>query len=523
MTKNLLKISLPFLIFLMTAINMELFAVKQDSIQSSLSSEKILHLKTLWSESENAAGLWFFDLNNQIRKASLNFHRGNGSYHRFQEEQEQNKYGFYTNGYALLKNWKFYGDFNYYGQKDKDTKWVDVLVPYNDNPYTLGDENGGKYVKEYFNMSTKGAWQVKQKLNIGFEVNYQTGVGARRKDPRPENKTTSFNIKPGIIYTANKLNFGLNFRFQTAKEDITFENVTDSIYTYYHFKGLGAFTGSQEEDERTHESILIGGGIQFGFNGNKIRNLTEINFYRKETDIKRGETYPLQVVLLEKFKTDVTSTFFINNTKTTINKLKLFFSDKHIYGHEPVVEPQLLQESYQWATVGKYTLYWYQENRFGLNYSYYKLHDNNHINWGASLNGDITTSQTTYYFIPEKNEQQLNYFTINAAFEKEFITQPTDIVVSFNGGIQKGFNSSLEFVNDEPLLETVNTEFVQHDFDYFNERLLQFGAGIQFGKKVHLYKSSAQLFLSSEFNRQVSQMNSTTNRNSFTIKLGINF
>uniref|UniRef100_UPI003217558C DUF6850 family outer membrane beta-barrel protein n=1 Tax=uncultured Draconibacterium sp. TaxID=1573823 RepID=UPI003217558C len=523
MTKVVLKISLLYFFFLMTGINQKLIAIDTDSIQSSLSSEKILYLKTLWSESNNAAGLWYFNVQKRLGKAELNFHLEEGEYHRLQGAEKQNKYGFYTDGYAALKNWKFYGDFNYFGQKDLGAQWVDVLDPFDDNPYILGDASKTRYTKEYFDMNAKGAWNINSRFNMGFEVNYKTGVGARRKDPRPENTSTSFDIKPGIIYTFKHVNIGANFHFQTAKEDITFENITDSIYSYFHFKGLGAFTSSQEEDERSQESTLMGGGLQFAFNGDKFRNLTEVNFYQKENDIKRGKTYPLQVVLFEKFQTDISSVFIINPSQLTANKLQLYFNDKHIYGHEPVVDPQLIQQSYQWKTVGKYTLYWLQENNFGLNYSYYKLHDNNHINWGASFNSSITKSQSKYYFIPEKNNQELNYFTLNTTLEKEFITQPADIVLSFSSGIRKGFNSSLELVADESLLETVNSELVQHDFDYFNERLIQFGGKIQFGKNINIYHTSTQLFLTAEYNRQTSQMHSNSNRDNFTIQLGINF
>lgn len=523
MIKYYIKISFPFLILLVAGSNLKLYASENDSIKTSLSSEKIVLLKTLWSDSDNAAGLWYYDLNNGIGKVALGFHHDEGDYHRFQDAQEQNKYEFYTNGYALLKRWKFYGDFNYFGQKDRGAQWTDVLEPYDDNPYTLGNKNGAQYNKEYFRMSAKGAWQISTKFNMGFDVNYQTGVGARRKDPRPENKATCFEIKPGIIYTLKKVNFGLNFHFQTAKEDITYENVTDSTFTYFHFKGLGAYTNTQDDDDRSQESITIGGGLQFAFNGDKITNLTEINFHQKETDIKRGETFPLQVVLLEKFQTNVTSTFFFNPNQSIINKLKLYFTDKHIYGHEPVVEPQLIQETYQWSTVGKYTLYWHKENGFGLNYSYYKLQYNNHINWGATLDGNITTSESSYHFVPEKNEQHLNYFTFNAAFEKEIITQAANILLALNGGYRKGFNSSFEIVEEESLLDNVNTEFVQHDFHYFNEQLIQLGGEIQFGRNINLYKSAAQLFLSAKCKHMVSQMHPTTNRNIFTIKLGLNF
>jgi hypothetical protein len=285
---------------------------------------------------------------------------------------------------------------------------------------------------------------------------------------------------------------------------------------------LGSYTLSTEKDVRSSESDLFGGGLQINFNGNKITNLTEVNFHRKATDIKRGKTYPLQVVLLEKFNTSVTSTFLFSPSEKSVNKLTLHFNDKHIYGHEPVVEPKLEQVSYQWSTVAKYTLYWFDEQEFAIDYSYYKLVDSTHFNWGGKVSGKVITSNSSYYFVPEANEQTLNYFVFDGTFEKEFQAKLNTLILSFDGSYRKGFNSSFEIVNDESLLENINTDFVEHDFDYYNSQLLQFGGSVQFGRIVKIYKSPVQLFLSADYKRLISKMNNT-NRDIFSLKLGINF
>ena len=500
------------------------YANSNDSIQqkTSLSSEKILNLKTVWTKSSNAAGLQFFDIQNKIAKAYINFNHENGDFHLFQQEKENSELGFYTNGYLNFNRWKFYGDFNYFKQTCEDAKWVDVLEPYNDNPYILGDSAGGTYYKEYFKMRGKAAYQINEALTFGFDVKYKAGVGARRKDPRPSNEITSFDIIQGLIFNFNKIKLGANFRYEGGKEDIELSTVTDNIFNFYHFKGLGAYTMSTEKDVRSSESNLFGGGLQFNFNGNKITNLTELNFHKKTTDIKRGKTYPLQVVLLEKFNTSVTSTFLFSPSEKTIKKLTLHFNDKYIYGHEPVVEPKLEQVSYQWSTLAKYTLYWHNEQEFAIDYSYYKLVDANHFNWGGKVTGKVVTSKSSYYFVPEANEQTLNYFEINGNLEKEFQAELNTIILSFDGSYRKGFNSSYEFITEESLLENVNSNFVKHDFDYYNSQLLLFGGSFQYGRMVKIYKSPVQLFLSANFKRLVSQMNNT-NRNIFSIKLGMNF
>ncbi len=523
--KEILKNSTRLLLIVAAVASTNLlFAGEPDSLrqQTSLSSEKIVHLKTVWDGSANAASLQFFDIRQKIGKATLNYNYENGDLHRYQQERKLNEIGFFTNGYVTLKRWKFYGDFNYSNNKNEAVNWTDVLNPYNDNPYILADSIGGTYHKEFFKMRTKAAWQINNRFIFGVDMNYKAGVGARRKDPRPKNTTTTFNIAPAIIFTFNKMKLGANFRYQTSKEDIEITTVTDSVYDYFNMKGLGAFSVSTEKDRRSHESNLFGGGIQIGYTGNKISNLTEASFYRKATDIKRGVSFPLQVVLLENYTTGIASTFMFLHNKNTINKIKIHFTDKHIYGHEPVVEPKLEQHSYQWETLAKYTLYWHNRQQYGVDYSYYKLVNANHFNWGTTLAAQITNSQTTYYFVPETNEQSLNYFQIKGAFEKEFQTEKNTLVVSINSSYRKGLNSSYKIVSDKILLETVHSELVKHDFNYFNNPLVQVGGSFQFGRVIHLYKSPVQLFFSGRYSRLIAKTDNK-NRDIFELKLGVNF
>ncbi|RIJ45973.1 hypothetical protein D1614_20865 [Maribellus luteus] len=511
------------LFFLALVMSFQTLAQKQDSLRNSLSSEKILLLNTLWSESGNAAGLQSFDIQYRLGTARLLYQHENGDYHRFQEGEKQNQYGFQTYGYQKLNNWKFYGAFSYYSQEEKKVKWVDVLNPYDDNPYTLGDGTGGTYRKEFFDMQVRGALKLSSLIDLGFDVKYQTGVGARRKDPRPTNKATEFDFKPGIVFRPGKFMAGLNLHLQTAKEDISLKTLSDSTYNFYHFRGMGVYSATTEMDDRSNQSTLLGAGLQLGWKGDRLSNLTEISFFQKETDIKRGKLSPIQLVLLEKFQTEAASTFILRNTSGSIHKLKLYFTDKHIYGHEPVMEPKATQEKFHWETIAKYVLYWHREDNFGFDYSWYTFQDRDHINWGVKAGAMITGSETSYYFVPEKNKQKLNQYKINAAVEKEISTSVADIILSANGAYRKGFNSRLNLVSDPALLETTHTEMVHHDFDYWNKGMTELGGKIQLARRVKMYEHRVQLYTGIDYTKRFSQMTGDPEKNSTSIQVGINF
>jgi hypothetical protein len=502
-----------------------LASAQVDSLEncSSVSSKKIVLLKTAWDESANPAALSYFNCSRNITSAYLWSKWGNGRYHRFQNGNAQRQTGFFTDGFVSLSRWNFYGSFNYFSQKDKNVKWVGVMNPYDDNPYTMGDSIGGNYSKEYFNMEGKSAYRLNERFTLGFGVKYLAGVGAKRKDPRPENTITSFEIAPGIIADFGKIKLGASFRYEGSKEDVEISTVTSNTYYIFHFKGLGVFSSTPGYDDLIHISDLLGGVLQFNFNTKLMDNLTEINFYKKSTDIKRGETYPLQMVLLEKFNTEAATTFLFRPGSNQVNKLKLFFSDKHLYGHEPVVEPKLEAVNYQWATAAKYTLYWHDKQQFGLNYSYYRVVDADHFNWGGIFGARVNTSKTTYYFVPEYNRQNLTLLYLDAALEKGLQLSSSELVFTLGGGYRKNLGSSLRLVADGSLLQTVNTAFVHHDFDYFAATLWNLGASAKIGKKISLYKTQVQVFWEGGYHLLISDLPGNPKWNSAEIKLGMNF
>ncbi len=490
---------------------------------SSVSSRKILLLKTPWEDSANPAALSYFNCGKRIATVYAWSDWAGGNYHRFQHGDELWQNGFYTDGFVSLGHWNFYGKFDYFVSSEKNVKWVDVMFPYDDNPYIIGDSIGGNYSREFFNMEGKGAYHLSDWATLGFDVKYLAAVGAKRKDPRPENTITSFDISPGVIFNLNKIKLGANFRYQGSKEDIEISTVTSNPFQVFYFKGLGVFSSTTEKDKRSNASTLLGGGLQINFDGNSIANVTEINFHKKITDIKRGTSFPLQIVSLERFQTEAATTFHFQPGSSRVNKLKLFFTDKHLYGHEPVVEPKSEQVNYQWSTVAKYTLYWHNEQQYGASYSYYHLLDDNHFNWGGVVEAKINPGETSYYFVPEYNRQKITLFHLNATFEKGFRLPASQIVLTVDGGYRFSHGNSLGIVEDEPLLKTVNTRFVQHDFDYLVTDSWNGGVTAKIGKNIMLGQSPAQLFLETGYRHVFSGLPGNQDWKTAECKIGMNF
>jgi hypothetical protein len=508
---------------LLTATQVLAYCGKGDFLtlsHTSLSTEKIMVLKSLWSESANAAALSCIDFGSRVAKAWLGYNNESGDYILFQEPKEFNRYGFYTNGYSKAGRWRFYGNFSYYNETSNRVRWVDVMEPYNGNPYTVGDSVGGNYWREYYNMEGKSSLMITDHLSLGLDLKYKGGVGTKRKDPRPENTITDFEFSPGLIWDFGKLKLGTSFRLESGKEDIEFDAVNDRKYDLFYFRGLGAFSSTTEEDGRYSQTMLLGGGVQGNVTGHSMDNFTSIHFSRQTTDIKRGDTYPLQMVLLDKYATEVSSLFLFNPEGKNISRLKLQYNRTKVYGQEPVVEPKLEEISWQWATAAKYTLYWNSSSDYGIGYTYYKIRDLHHFYWGGSIQGKYTTDNTTYYFVPEFNRQKIDQFFLAASFEKGFLTGKNQLVVTLNGGFRTSPFHNLKIVEDEKLRKTVQIDFLEHDYDYRVTNLWEAGLRMNYGREINLSGFPFQFFIETGYRRFSADQSC---KNLLSVNIGINF
>lgn len=517
-------ISLIVLLNIFSSNSLSAASTGSDSLKcSSLSSETILKLKTIWSGSDNAASLQFFDFDGHFGEVYAGYHAADGEYRLFQSPSKSHTYGFYSNGYVKEGKWKFYGNFNYHNSLGEKIKWVSVMEPYSGNPYTVGDSIGGDYWKEYFTMEGKISHSLSDRLAWGLDIKYDAGVGTKRKDPRPDNTITNFDIRPGIVLSFDKLKFGGNFRYQGGKEDIAFELVSGKKFDLFYFNGMGVFSSTIERDPRFAISNLYGGSLQVVFDSESIKNYTSASFDKKVTDIKRGKFDPLQIALVDNYSTEINSDFIFGSNNLRINRLGLNYLSTKIYGQEPVVKPELMQVTYQWSTVAKYTLFWNESSQYKLSYSFSKLHDADHMNWGARIEGSVYSDKTKYYFVPEYNQQEFNQFSIDGLFEKGMLFGQWETLFSIGGAYRSSFDNSLEIVSDETLLKTVNTDFVTQDFQYNTAGLWQIGASAKVGKQILINQSPVQLFMDAGYKLTVSDLPGDLKWKMVEFKLGMKF
>lgn len=523
MTIKTIYCPLVFLLFsLLSSTGKHLYSQPFDSC-TTLTTKKVMLLSTPWSESSNPAALSKFSCTRKIASAWAFSTIESGRYRRYRESESLSAYGFSTEGFLPLNNWNFYGSFEYSGKQETGVNHVLVMEPYDDHPYSLGDSIGGNYVKEYFSMSGRATRQVSPHLTAGLDLQYVSGTGAKRKDPRPENTITRFGISPGVIFTFHRINLGASVRYQSQREDIELSTVTGRDFDIFYFKGLGVYSTTTETDKWISTSNQYGGGLQLNIRGNRVENLTETGFDLKTTDIKRGSSYPLQIAEIRKDLVTFSTDFLFHGKSNTINGIILFYNDHRVYGHEPVVEPKLEQVNYQWSEVAKYTLHWDKNRNTGIRFRHYRLYKNNRINWGTTLESYYQAGETTYYFIPEYNHQKTSHLWIAPAIEKGVSVKSAELLLSFTGRFRKNLTSRLEITGEESLRKTVDYPLVLHDHTWLSARLWQLNPALEYGKHIVWNKSAIQFFTKAGYTLSISDITGQKYRKTLEIKCGVNF
>ena len=509
-------------VFLLFLSGMHLYSQPLDSC-TTLTTKKVMLLSTPWSESSNPAALSQFSCTRRIAAAWASSTLESGTYRRYRESESSASYGFSTEGFLPLSNWNFFGSFEYSGKQENSINHSLVMNPYDDHPYSLGDSIGGNYVKEYFSMSGKGTIQLLEMLTAGLDLQYVSGTGAKRKDPRPENTLTRFGISPGVIISLPKINLGVNLRYESRHEDIELSTVTGRDFDIFYYKGLGVYTSTTETDKWISASNQYGGGLQLNIKGTGLTNLTEFGFDLKTTDIKRGSSYPLQIAEIRNDVVRISTDFLFHRKTHLINRLMLFYEDKRVYGHEPVVEPKLEQVNYQWSQVAKYTLKWDLNRNAGFRYRHYQLNNDNRINWGTTVESMVQSGESTYYFIPEYNRQKTSQLWIASAVEKGISGKSSELLFSFTCRFRKNLTSQIEITEEESLRETVDLPFVLHDHAWLTAGLWQLNPAVTYGKQIILNKSAVQFFSNIGFTLNISDITGQKYRNMLEIKCGVNF
>ena len=254
---------------------------------NSFNSFKFNDFQNYWHPTDNAAGMTF-NLPQNITDFNAGLVQSNGDFHRIMEGSNAQDWLLSTKSVRKIDRFFLSGSFVYKNTQEEGGRWNGTFEPYRGNPYILGDSVANSvYRKESYLLSGGVATNLTPRLSAGCQIDYFAGIGAKQKDPRPENNVIRILINPGIIFHTEKFNMGVNLGYSNRKEEIEYiQYITENPdIAYFAFKGFGFYSKELEMNYyrfQNEKSLL--GGVQFETKKTRLPSLTEFKFkFGKET------------------------------------------------------------------------------------------------------------------------------------------------------------------------------------------------------------------------------------------------
>ncbi len=482
-----------------------------ETIRYNLLTFKQIEAGSPWLQSDNAAGL------SQMpelfpAEIKLGFNLNSGDFHSVFKGQSDHSYNFSSQSFRKINRTYLYGSFNYRKGFEKGLNFSNTNDPALNYPYLLTDTIGNDtYDREFFKLKTIISSPISGKLDWGMSFDYEVGVAAQNRDPRPENKVLQTNISPGLLFKANHYKIGANLIYGYYNEDIDVSVVEENMqYAMFQVQGPGIFNYHVSSSfYRLYQQHRFGGGMQFEWKSGSVSNLLHSNYiYSVQTidDGRKASTATWSVVKndaqMDGINWDLSDVFSFTEGKIN-HQLK---AQIHIINHRGTEFIQQLEK------VGKTDLeHWIT---YGKEQKYYSLRTNAEVSWQKLVKDDdnqmnsLLTAGLKYslfdekYYLPHFDQHYTNLL-LQASYLKMFAFASTSISTELKFNYQFNLNGNQNLMTSNFLVEKI---FVP-EFNYLTEEFVS--PGISIGYQLPLRKTFDQYFIKTD----IDWYHSTNGRN----------
>jgi hypothetical protein len=499
---NLKKIGLLFSLVLIVGTTLGNDKFKSTN---SFNSFNLYKLKNQWISTGNAAGIVFNPAEN-IGDVYGGLQFSDGDFYRTREAKENRELFLQSESYQKIKNLNFYGSFSYHNANEKGGLWNGVYSPYRGNPYIVGDSiPGANYHKESYKLSGGIAGKINDHIALGCRVDYFVGVGAKQKDPRPENVVMQFVLNPGIIINTTNSKIGFDIGYRNRKEEIdniqVASNQADPIFFTFKSFGFYTYTVNSGYDRFQLEKDFFG-GLQYETSLLGFESLSEIrgNYSIEKIDdgtsvIKQENAGDWKTINIKFNQQLIAKT---NNAFHKINLVGSFLTGDGIeYTQEPVFDDDYHTE---YITLSKNLKFTRQTISGKLEYNYLALKTDEKINWDIKAHTGYILNNEKYHYIPEVFTA--NYSNIDAGIDivKNIYRNNIHLAPGLLTSYRYNLSNELNLSNDPSIIKKQNTEIFTNDFNFYKENILKLTGKLNIGIDTNSFKNIDQIYIKLYYN-----------------------
>lgn len=484
---------------------------------------KQIEVESPWLLSNNAAGL------SQMvelfpAELTLAFNLNDGNFHSVFNGQSKQSYEFGSRSYRKIGKTYLYGSFNYSKSFERELNFTDTNDPAFNYPYLLTDTIGNDtYDREFFNLKGIISSPVSSRLDWGLRFDYQVGVAAQNRDPRPENKVVHAHVSPGALFKTDHFRLGANLLYGYYNEDIDVSVVEQNVLiSMFQLHGPGNFDYHNSNSfYRLYQQHEYGGGMQFEWYSGNVSNLLNSGYSRSIQTIDDGRKGGSATWAATKNDsrldgadwnlTDVFSV--VKGGKVHQLQVMLLIANK--LGTEFIQRLEKVNETdlEHWKTYGKEQKYYSLQTNAGLNYQLISKDENNLMN--SLVTGFLNYSEfDENYYLPDRNESFSNVM-MGASYLKLFVFPASSVSAEMKLNYRFNLDRRQNLMEDNFMVQKIfRPELNYHTKSYLSP-------GISLGYEVPIKKKFSRYFVKTDFDWVYSA--SAFNRIGFSFSTGIIF
>lgn len=496
-----------FSIFALALTLLSTAALAQQS--SSLQSIERKKMESLWfSNSNNAAGAQL-DQMSRYSQLGINYNSTKGDFKRTQLGEDNNGYGFSTDGGGVMDNLKgmfLWGYFDYSREKVRDAAFNASLIdPLRGMPFYIADENLSNWIHQSYKLGMKGATPVMgDHWIVGLGLDYENAQGAKQMDPRPNVQMSKFTVTPSVVFKAGKHAVGANFEYYSRREDGTAMNSV-SIKTqpvwevvapgFFNTGEIGSGTLSGLRD---YNANSLGGGLQYSFGSEALTLLVEANYAFTVEDVNNNYTQPKIIGSTRENIWDASVSAKWNFAENNTFFAKAQYYDRSLDGIEYVQVWDSSHEVAQWVVMSKSVRSNFSTQQINFNLDYMNYDGGNAYSWLVGLAVNYEKLDDIYYL--PLSEQMVENLYFNLSLKKNFEFGKNMILVGVNGGFKRNLDGLHHYAGSHTASK-IYTDMVRRDYYYLKNNAGVVGGELSYTRKGIVGENSS-LFVKANIDYQ---------------------
>ena len=507
----MIRLKRNFILLLLLPAVMDCLGADSTRVHSS-DAIRLIQTTNRWLNTGNSSGLIFNGPENLV-----SFQGGTdlkkGGFHRIREAGDIQDFFFTTESYQTLhKRISLYGYFSYHNTDEKGALWNGTYDPYRGNPYIVGDSvSGSTYHKENYRLKGAMAYRLTPQMILGCAVNYFVAVGAKQKDPRPENTVMAISANPSLIIQKEQWKAGIDLGYRYRKEEIDYIHyVTDNPDpTFFLFKGFGFYSDNVGDNLYRFQSMKeYSGGLQLEKKLFGLSSLSEVRFSTSSEGIDDGssairkdrggdwDTYQFQVKEL----VDFGDPFNRNSLKTSF---VYFNGDGKEYTQNAVYVDNVLE----YETVSKNLKFNRATIDGSISWDYRRMTDQDKINWRMTWTAFLKKNQEKYYYIPEIFTSSYTNLAGNLSLCKDFYRKRVQFSPSLDASYCCNLSKEIALSGQEEITKNQHQDIYLQEFNDYTSDYFQIKGQLFLGITPRNQGKIDQIYLNLRYNyrRQVNE------------------